>query len=69
MAMPPPSSNSATIAAVAAQFCHGKTEVDEANKRRKKAAKQNNRNLCIQLQDKLRAVQEWAGTKEQTDEL
>ena len=47
----------------------GKAEVVEANKRRKKAAKQNNRNLHIKLQEKLRAVQEWAGTEGQTDEL
>ena len=47
----------------------GKAEVVEANKRRKKAAKENNRNLHIKLQDKLRAVQEWAGTEGQTDEL
>ena len=47
----------------------GKAEVVEADKRRKKAVKQNNRNLHIKLQDKLRAVQEWAGTEGQTDEL
>ena len=46
----------------------GKTEVIEANKRQKKSVKQNNRNLHIKLQDKLQAVQEWAGTKGQSDE-
>ena len=47
----------------------GKADVVETNKRRKKAVKQNHHNLHTKLQDKLRAVQEWAGTEGQTDEL